>query len=149
MKNLFISLIVPALLFSCAPSEKKQTNSETSQITITDWARPGSKGKMTGAYFIYENKLSVSDTLLTASSPQAMMTQIHESFTTEDGLSGMREKKQIVVEPNQKLILKPGGLHVMLMNLKQDITTSNSVDVELTFSQAGKIELTLPVLTSN
>lgn len=150
MKKLFISLLLPALFISCGTSEKEKTSTEdTTEKVITDWARPGSKGKMTGAYFVYKNELSETDTLLSASSPQAMMTQIHESFTTEDGLSGMREMKQITVEPNQELILKPGGLHVMLMNLKDDVTTDNKITIELTFSQAGKVNLTLPVLSSN
>ena len=149
MKKLFIALFLPALLISCAPSEKKEIQTTSTQEKITDWARPGSQGKMTGAYFVYTNELSVTDTLLSANSSQAMMTQIHESYTTEDGLAGMREIKEITVAPNEQLILQKGGLHVMLMNLKQDITTTDFVDVELTFSQAGKVQLSLPVLSSN
>ena len=100
---------------------------------------------MSGAYFTYKNPLEISDTLVSIESPQAMMTQIHESYTTEDGLAGMREKKEIIIAPGQELVLKQGGLHVMLMNLNKDLSENDSVKVSLTFSQIGTTTFTLPV----
>ena len=73
------------------------------------------------------------------------MTQIHESYTTEDGLAGMREKKEIVVHSDETLVLKQGGLHVMLMNLKKDLSENDSVEVALEFTKAGTVKLKLPV----
>lgn len=103
---------------------------------------------MSGAYFIYKNPLSIADTLISVYSPQAMMTQIHESYTTEDGLAGMREKAEIIVQAKQNITLKQGGLHVMLMNLKTDLQEPDSVTISLIFKQAGKVDLTLPVTAS-
>jgi copper(I)-binding protein len=130
-------------------AEKKAPNNNDSESKIENWARPGAKGQMSGAYFVYTNNLPVPDTLISVQSINAKMTQIHESYTTDDGLSGMREKKQLIIQPSEKLTLKQGGLHLMLMDLNQKLSSSDTVDVSLNFSQAGNIFLKLPVLNSN
>lgn len=143
-KLLFILLL--SLVINC---NSKETEKNEVKSAVENWARPGAKGQMSGAYLVYKNKLSIADTLLSAHSSEAVMTQIHESYTTDDGLAGMREMKNIIVQPNEMLVLQKGGLHVMLMNLKQDLTISDSVSITLTFSQAGDLKLKVPVLTNN
>lgn len=146
--TLFVSLVL-LLTLACGDSTKKEISEKKADNKTTNWARPGAQGRMSGAYFVYKNELSVSDTLVSAESPQAKMTQIHESYTTDDGLAGMREMKNIVVEPGEELVLKQGGLHVMLMNLKQNLSNSDSVNITLNFKQAGNKELIVPVLSDN
>lgn len=148
MKLYLFILIFPFVLFSCKP-EQKNDCIEAPCSKVENWARPGALGQMSGAYFVYSNTLSIADTLLKADSPQAKMTQIHESYITEDGLSGMREMKDLVIQPNEDLVLEQGGLHVMLMNLTKDLSSTDSVSVKLTFAQAGIVEMKLPVRSSN
>lgn len=141
-----IVLLFTILLFSgCGDEPKKNTPQISESDKIQNWARPGVQGQMSGAYFVYKNPLSIADTLISVYSPQAMMTQVHESYTTEDGLAGMREKKEIVVHSDETLVLKQGGLHVMLMNLKKDLSENDSVEVALEFTKAGTVKLKLPV----
>lgn len=141
-----VVLLFTILLFSgCGDEPKKNTPQISESDKIQNWARPGVQGQMSGAYFVYKNPLSIADTLISVYSPQAMMTQIHESYTTEDGLAGMREKAEIIVQAKQNITLKQGGLHVMLMNLKTDLQEPDSVTISLIFKQAGKVDLTLPV----
>jgi len=148
MKTKIILLICIGILTGCN-SDKKETQTLNDAINVENWARPGTQGQMSGAYLTYENPLNVVDTLVSAESSVAAMTQIHESYITDDGLSGMREMKQLIVQPGDKLILKKGGLHVMLMNLNRDLNVTDSVNVTLNFSQAGKVKIKLPVLTNN
>jgi len=144
-----VVLFFTILLFSgCGDGPKKNPPQKSESDKIQNWARPGVQGQMSGAYFIYKNPLSIADTLISVYSPQAMMTQIHESYTTEDGLAGMREKAEIIVQAKQNITLKQGGLHVMLMNLKTDLQEPDSVTISLIFKQAGKVDLTLPVTAS-
>lgn len=144
-----VVLFFTILLFSgCGDDPKKNPPQKSESDKIQNWARPSVQGQMSGAYFIYKNPLSIADTLISVYSPQAMMTQIHESYTTEDGLAGMREKAEIIVQAKQNITLKQGGLHVMLMNLKTDLQEPDSVTISLIFKQAGKVDLTLPVTAS-
>ncbi len=149
MKNLLLLIFSVALLTGCTQSEKKVSDSSDTESHITNWARPGTKGQMTGGYLTYQNELSVTDTLLSARSAQAGDTQIHETYETEDGLFGMKELKNIVLAPGEELTMKRGGIHVMLMDLNQDLTVSDTVTVFLTFSQKGEVNFQLPVLTTN
>ncbi|MEQ9090858.1 MAG: copper chaperone PCu(A)C [Balneola sp.] len=144
-----IVLLFTILLFSgCGDDPKKNPPQKSDPVKIQNWARPGIQGQMSGAYFVYKNPLNIADTLISVYSPQAMMTQIHESYTTEDGLAGMREKAEIIVQAKQNIILKQGGLHVMLMNLKTDLQEPDSVTISLIFNQAGKVDLTVPVASN-
>jgi len=148
LKNYLVVLIL-SFTFACG-SKPEHTNTDIdSKDTISDWARPGAQKQMSGAYFIYKNPLNVADTLLSVESNASMMAQIHESYTTDDGLASMREMKQIIIAPNETLVLQRGGTHLMLMELKKDLANGDSINVQLTFTQAGKIDLSLPVLSSN
>ena len=143
-----VALVSFIFFIGCNTEEKAPINNDQ-EPKIENWARPGAEGQMTGAYFVYTNKLTVPDTLISVESPNAKITQIHESYTTDDGLSGMKEKKQVVIQPNKKLTLKQGGLHLMLMNLNQNLNNSDTVSISLNFSQAGYVLLKLPVVNSN
>ncbi|XWN36410.1 MAG: copper chaperone PCu(A)C [Balneola sp.] len=147
MKKLIVFCMALSIMVNCGKNpEKEQKSSKISDDSeIQNWARPGTQGQMSGAYFIYKNSLDVSDTLISVESSQAMVTQIHESYTTDDGLAGMREMKEIIVQPDENLILRQGGLHLMLMNLKKDLTENDSVDVTLEFRKAGTVRFILPV----
>ncbi|MEQ8579194.1 MAG: copper chaperone PCu(A)C [Balneola sp.] len=145
MKKLVVFFLSLFILINCGKGAEKNSSETSVDRETQNWARPGSQGQMSGAYFVYENTLDVSDTLISVDSPQAMMTQIHESYTTEDGLAGMREKKEIIVHSDESLILKQGGLHVMLMNLKEDLSENDSVEVTLEFTEAGTVKFKLPV----
>ena len=145
MKRLLLLFLILFFLISCGKNSEHKNSKTHLTSENQNWARPGIQGQMSGAYFIYKNPLSVSDTLISVESPQAMMAQIHESYTTEDGLAGMREKKEIIIAAGEELALRQGGLHVMLMNLKDNLSENDSVQVSLTFTQSGKITFTLPV----
>lgn len=149
MKSTLLIIFGFLMLIACGESPKKESNALLETQEPINWARPGAQSQMSGAYLVYNNPLSIADTLVSVNSNVAKMTQIHESYTTEDGLAGMREMKQIIIEPQGSLTLKRGGLHIMLMNLKSDLSAGDSVRVELTFTQAGEVNLSLPVLSSN
>lgn len=148
MKTSIVLLFTTLLFSGCGDDPKKNPPQKSDPAKIQNWARPGIQGQMSGAYFVYKNPLNIADTLISVYSPQAMMTQIHESYTTEDGLAGMREKAEIIVQAKQNIILKQGGLHVMLMNLKTDLQEPDSVTISLIFNQAGKVDLTVPVASN-
>lgn len=149
MKTSLLIILVFLTFVACGESSKKESNSVVETKEPINWARPGAQSQMSGAYLVYNNPLNIADTLVSVNSNVAKMTQIHESYTTEEGLAGMREMKQIIIKPQGSLILKRGGLHMMLMNLKSNLSAGDSVQVDLTFTQAGEVNLTLPVLSSN
>ncbi len=84
-------------------------------------------------------------TITGGSSPVAGMVQLHETVKTDSGAMQMQEKKGgFVVPAGGTFVLKPGGNHVMLMELTGPLDNGSTTSVTLTTS-AGTVTLTVPV----
>jgi copper(I)-binding protein len=113
-------------------------------LTIVDpWVRT-TTNNVTAAYMTIRSK-GAADTLVSASSPIAGMVQLHEVIT-EGATSKMQEKPGGFPVPAKGSVeLKPGGYHVMLMDLKQQPKEGETVELTLKFEKAGEIKITAPV----
>jgi copper(I)-binding protein len=126
-----MNLLLAVMLLFSNPSEK---------IKIVDpWMRVGAQGQATGLFFKIENNSDKADTLYKVEFEPAGLVQIHETYDAGDDMMGMREVGKIIVPAESTFELKPGGYHVMLMKLKQDIKKGFVGDVTLYFKNAGKI----------
>ena len=116
-------------------------------ITITNaWARATPGGAKTGAaYLTITNRGGASDKLVSASTPVAGMTQLHTTID-DNGVMKMRPLKSLDVKPGGSATLKPGGMHLMLMDLKGPLKEGQSFPLALTFDRAGKIETNVMVM---
>lgn len=118
------------------------------QVEVKDaWARATVPGqKATGAFM----KLTAKDgsKLVGASSPAAGVTEVHEMKMDGDVMK-MRAIPGLDLPAGKTVELKPGGYHVMLMDLKAPLAKDGTVDVTLTFKDAKGVEskqnLKLPV----
>jgi hypothetical protein len=99
--------------------------------------------QVAGGFMKIENKGGV-DQLISASSPVAGEVQLHE-MAMEGNVMKMRQVKDIAVPAGGAVELKPGGLHLMFMNIKAPLTAGESVPVKLKFAKAGDIEVKMPV----
>lgn len=112
-------------------------------VVMDPWVRTTTTD-VSAAYMTIESK-GAADSLVAASSPIAGMVQLHEVIT-EGSSSKMQEKPGgFPVPANGTLELKPGGYHIMLMNLKSQPKEGETVQLELTFEKAGKLSITAPV----
>ncbi len=112
------------------------------------WARATVKGQTaTGAFMTITAKDNLK--LVGGSSPLAGVTQVHE-MKMDGGVMKMAEVKGGLDLPAGKAVeLRPGGYHVMLMDLKQNLDRDTTVPLTLVFKDAkgveSKLELKLPV----
>lgn len=112
------------------------------------WARATVKGQMaTGAFMTLTAKDGAK--LVGVASPMAGVAQVHE-MKMEAGVMKMAEVKGGLDLPAGKAVeLKPGGYHIMLMDLKEPLMKDSTVPVTLIFKDAKGVErkmaLTLPV----
>lgn len=123
--------------------------SAVAQVDVTNaWARATVKGQMaTGAFMTLTAKDGTK--LVAGSSPVAGVTQVHE-MKMEGGVMKMAEVKGGLDLPAGKTVeLKPGGYHIMLMDLKEPLAKDSSVPLTLVFKDAkgveSKQELKVPV----
>ena len=117
-------------------------------VTVKDaWARASVPGqKATGAFMTLTAKDSV--TLVGASSPVAGVTEVHEMKMDGDVMK-MRAVPGLDLPAGKTVELKPGGYHLMLMDLKAPLAKDSSVPVTLVFRDVKGVEtrqeLKLPV----
>ena len=142
--------VIIALISSGCSSDSNQQkdngNVILGKVELTDgWARPGSKGNTSGAYLTIANGTAEADTLRRISSPAAGKTELHQSYSEGDGVSGMRPAGPQAIKAAQELVLNPGGLHIMLMNLNQDLAVGDSVTINLEFARVGTQSVKLPI----
>jgi len=117
------------------------------QVTVTDpWVRGTFAGQMaTGAFMKLQSAKDAK--LIEAASPVAGVVEIHE-MAMENNVMRMRAVPSLPLPAGRPVELKPGGYHVMLMDLKQQMKEGEVVPVTLVVETAGKretIEVKAPV----
>ena len=76
------------------------------------------------------------DVVLTrVSSPMAGIVEVHE-MSMDNGIMRMRAADRVALKAGQTIELKSGGLHIMMMDLKQQIKAGESVPLTLLFKGA-------------
>ena len=111
------------------------------KIDIKDaWVRTGAEGLNSALYFKIENNSDRPDTLYKVTSDIAQHIMMHETYKKND-MMGMREIKNIAVKPGSSVEFKPGGYHVMLMELNKDLKEGNEINFTLLFKLSGEINI--------
>ena len=111
------------------------------------WARATVQGQMgTGAFMTLTAKDATR--LVGVTSPVAGVVEVHE-MKMEGDVMKMRAMPVVDLPAGKKVDFKPGGYHVMLMDLKAPLALGGTVPVTLLFKDAkgvqSKLELKLPV----
>jgi len=137
-------LSILALMFFSAFSVQAQSAKVGGVQIENAYTRATVPGQMAaGGFMKIENK-GAADQLLSASSPVAGEVQLHE-MSMDGQVMKMRQVKDIPVPAGGAVELKPGGLHLMLMNIKAPLTAGETVPVKLKFAKAGEVEVKMPV----
>lgn len=117
-------------------------------ITVEEpWARQSPMAMGNGAaYMIIKNSGNEADTLTGASTGIANVAELHET-TMENDVMRMRpvEGQRIEIPAGGQVELKPGGLHVMLMDLKQQINPGDTFELTLQFEKSGEQKVQVEV----
>jgi len=110
------------------------------------WARATPKGAANGAaYMTVINNGKTPDRLSCVSSDASAECQIH-SMKMENGVMKMRPVEGgLDIAPGETVTFKPGGFHIMFVDLKHPLQEGREVDAKLKFENAGTIEVAYPV----
>lgn len=119
---------------------------QAAEITISDpYARAVPPGQPNSAVFLSLTNPSMQDrALVSAESPAAETTELH-THINENGMMRMRRIDRIPLPAGETVTLKPGGLHIMLIGLKQTLEPGASVDLTLIYDDGGKMSVQAPV----
>ncbi|MDD3516803.1 MAG: copper chaperone PCu(A)C [Chromatiales bacterium] len=98
----------------------------------------------TAAYMTLENAGDKPLRLIAARSDVAERVELH-THLHEGGMMRMREVEFIEIPAKGRATLQPGGLHVMLIGLRQTLEPGQMVSVTLEFEGGGSVALEAPV----
>jgi copper(I)-binding protein len=116
------------------------------ELSIEDaWARPAFKGDNSAAYMVIKNMTEQGDGLIGASSDVANVTEIHLSKMDAEGTMSMERQDLIGVPAGESVMLEPGGLHVMLMNMVHDLNVGDTFELTLEFQRGGDVRVEVEV----
>ncbi len=98
-----------------------------------------------GGYFVLHNRGEAADTILEVSADWAEHGMIHET-REEGGRVRMRHVGMLPVPARDSVVLRPGGLHVMLMGLARMPVTGDTVEWSLRMSSGATVRVVAPVV---
>ena len=142
-----IGTVLSAFLLALAVYGQVHAQTPDAKPIVVDhpWARATPAGAKTGAaYMTLINNGSAGDRLLGATTPVADKIQFH-SVSEDNGVSRMREMHDVAVAPGARVTFSPGGMHVMLVELKQPLKEGQTFPLSLTFEKAGNVDVMVSV----
>lgn len=144
----FRSLIMSAAFICAVPSLSFAQDAKAGDIAINGaYTRATVPGQVAAGGFMKITSSGAADQLISATSPVSNDVQLH-TMKMDGNVMQMREVKQIDVPANGVVDLKPGGLHLMFMNIKTPLKAGDLLPVKLKFAKAGEIEVKMPVNAS-
>lgn len=96
------------------------------------------------AFMTLHNKGNSANAVVAAASPAAEVVELH-THVMDEGMMKMRKIERIDVPASGMTELKPGGLHIMLIGLKQQLQPGMKVDLTLKFADGSEQMITAPV----
>ena len=122
--------------------------SQEAMIINDAWVRevpPGSS--VSAAYMTIQNKGN-DDQLIAISSDFSETAELHTSKVDDSGVATMEMINVLDIPSGKTVELKPGGMHIMLIGIKEPLVGKESVNLKLEFNQAGDIQIEVPVKKS-
>ncbi len=142
MKTLFRIAIVLAALNGLPAAFAQKSSAEAPQISDV-WIKatiPGSN--VSAAYLRIKSAKTVK--LVKAETAVANIAELH-SMNMKDGVMEMKAELAFNVPAGKTIELKPGGMHIMLMQVAKPIKAGDKVPLKLTFDTGGGNSLVMNV----
>jgi copper(I)-binding protein len=108
------------------------------------WARATILASRPGAAYLTLTSAG-GDRLVAIGTPVADQVMLHATDQVE-GISRMSHLETLELPPGQTVTLAPGGMHLMLMGLREKLVEGESFPLKLRFEAAGEISVEVPIL---
>lgn len=99
----------------------------------------------TGAFMVIKNNGDKDIKVVKAANPVSKVAELH-THLNEGGVMKMRPVQAIDIKAKGEAVLKPGGLHVMLIDLKAPMKEGDVVPITLTFDDGSSKQVDAKVV---
>ncbi|MEL7433526.1 MAG: copper chaperone PCu(A)C [Chloroflexota bacterium] len=104
---------------------------------------------VSGAYFVITNNRDADITLVSATAENIGIIEIHETIVDDNDMASMQEIEEgLIVPAGETVELRPGGLHLMLMQVEADLVQGETISITLTFDDDTMITYDAPIATT-
>ncbi|MGL4601298.1 MAG: copper chaperone PCu(A)C [Plesiomonas sp.] len=140
MQKRFLSLLLlgstlfSGVLFSAAVQAAVVVANPYARATVAN-------ADISAVFLTLFNSESDERQLVSVSSPLADTTEMHQSSTNTQGVMNMQAVTKIAIPAKGTVILQPGGLHIMLLNLHQALPEGATVPLTLTFDDGQQLNV--------
>ena len=147
MKITTIGFVVAVLTAGLFTTVSRAEEVKAGDLVISQpWTRATPGGAKTGGGFLtIENKGTAPDKLIGASADGAGKIEVHEMVMNEGVMKMRPVEGGLAIDPGKTVKLAPGGLHLMMTDLKSPLKQGDKMPVTLEFEKAGKVAVTLDV----
>jgi copper(I)-binding protein len=118
-----------------------------STLEVTDpWIREAPPGaEVLAAYMVITNRDVNTATITTLSSPDFERIEVHRTLV-EDGVARMVPVESLEIAAQGRVVLEPGGMHLMLYSPKRPLREGDSVALDLQQPDSACVRITVPVV---
>lgn len=130
-----------------APAAASGDTFKVGDLVVTaPWTRATPGGaKIAGGYLKITNNGKTDDRLVKATASISDRVEVHE-MSMANGVMTMRPLPDgLTIKPGETVELKPGGFHMMFMDIKQPLKQGDTMKATLTFEKAGSVEVSFNV----
>ena len=124
------------------------TVSAGESIVVSEaWVRAVPEVSKTTAAFMQIDNISDADiAIIGAASEAAAIVELHTHVTDERGIHRMEAVDMITIPAGESVVLAPGDLHIMLIDLVSPIASGDLISIELLFDDNSATVITMPVM---
>ena len=147
LARLFLGQFCLLLVGSIPAQAQSPTYRAGSLVIQAPWSRATPGGvRVASGYMRITNNGSDADRLVGGTAAVAGGFTVHET-TNVDGVARMRHLESgLLIRPGETVELKPGGLHGMLLDLRQPLKEGDLVKGTLVFEKAGAVTIEYRVM---
>jgi periplasmic copper chaperone A len=113
-------------------------------LNVQAWARATPPAATVGGAYLTIRNSGPNDRLVRVRSPLSESAEIHQT-SMADGQMQMRQIDALDIPANGEIKLEPGGMHLMLIGLKQPLKEGEVIPLTLEFERAGTLQVQAPV----
>ncbi|OGO54847.1 MAG: hypothetical protein A2V85_16840 [Chloroflexi bacterium RBG_16_72_14] len=137
------------LALALAGCSSAASPSAGAMVVTGAWARTSMGTEMAGAaYMTITNETGRADALISVATDAAANPEIHQTTEDASGMMGMHPVERLDIPAGGTVTLEPGGFHIMLINLTGELVAGSTIELTLTFEQAGEVTVSAEVRAS-